>query len=198
MVSWQLGTGQSNFIPRLGGPIEAVCACPDGAHVAVLCEGGHLKVVNIQTRRIVRHFRLATIPTISSSKRLESTSVLCSANGQGLVAFGVREAEIEVWDVKGTLVNGLEVTPRNYVSKTDQKEINKVAVKVAAFSEDGTSMATVHGRDKGDAKCQLSMWRLVQGKWHVESRVLSPHRDTITSLSVSDFLCVLPCVNREE
>lgn len=195
LVIWQLGSGHKSFLPRLGGPIEAVTASPDGTQLAVMCEGGKIRVVDMQTRKIVRSVRLAGM-AISAPRTMDGASVLCGSSGQGLVAVcGVGGTDVEVWDVKAAvMVGSVEVLPRNFVSQRDkeregrgERAAGRVRVSMAAFSGDGGSLAVVHGRDKsgrqGEAHCQLSMWRHSQGRWQVESRVLTPHKEGVTSLS---------------
>ena len=173
-------------VHTVGGPIEHVCASPDGVHVAALCDGGRLRVANLQTRNIDKEFRLThAAPPLQD---MDYSNIVGSATGLGMVAVGGRGTEVEVWDVKGTLVHQLQVMPRNYVSRQDDKHAVGCKVKMVAFSSDARAMAVVHGRDKGDTHCQLSMWRLAQGKWEVESRVLSPHKDSVTSLTVSHVM----------
>ena len=202
LVIWQLGSGQKSFLPRLGGAIEAIAACPDGMQLAMLCEGGKIRVIDMQTRKLIKSIRLAGL-AISAPKALaEGANMLCEASGLGLVAVcGTSGTDVEVWDVKGSMVGSLEVVPRNYVKQAERGDgaggsrgdrdggQPRLRVQIAAFSGDGESMAVVHGREKGggskggDAHFQLSMWRHTQGRWKAESRVLSPHKEAVTSVS---------------
>jgi hypothetical protein len=111
-------------------------------------------VANLQTRSIDRQFRLTH--AASPMQTMDASNIVGSTPALGMVAVGGRGTEIEVWDVKGTLMHQVEVMPRNYISRQDEKQIAGSKVKMVTFSSDARGMAVVHGRAKGDTHFSVS------------------------------------------
>ena len=197
LVQWQVDTGTRQFLPRLGGPINALAVSPCGTMAAVLCEGQLVQVVNLLTRQVGRTVRmLAASLTVQG----QCVSLDVGAGGQcsmlgteprcGYVVLNPSGTSIQLWDaLNNRHVQQIDVTPRNWVSRTDDKAINAPRVQHVCFSADGKSMAAVHGRDRGKAGemglSQLSFWALSDGELRVQTRVEAPHGDKVTSMAYS-------------
>ena len=52
LVVWQTRTGQRQFFPRVGAPIEHLAAASDGSHLAVRCENNSVHVLDLAARRV--------------------------------------------------------------------------------------------------------------------------------------------------
>uniref|UniRef100_A0A7S4PRJ2 WD repeat-containing protein 75 second beta-propeller domain-containing protein n=1 Tax=Guillardia theta TaxID=55529 RepID=A0A7S4PRJ2_GUITH len=210
LVMWQLETGYRQFLPRLGGPVNAMAVSSCGTVVAVLCEEQNVQLVNLLTRKIVKTLRLLPIPSEGTKGGADDSSSFASILGieprHGHVLLNPRGTTLQIWDsVNGKHVQSLEVVNRNTISQAPiHAEYGKAKRPVdpnprilqLAVSSDGEHLAVVHGprpsqEDKGvegddssaGAFFQLSFWRLTDGMFQALTRIVNPHNGRVGTLT---------------
>lgn len=57
LVMWQLGTGNRQFLPRLGSTLTHISVSPNGNLYALACADSSIRVVSSITTRVERHLR---------------------------------------------------------------------------------------------------------------------------------------------
>ncbi|KAF9953677.1 hypothetical protein BGZ65_004522, partial [Modicella reniformis] len=188
LVIWQLQTGHKQFLPRLGSEIKHITVSPDQAYYAI----GHQD----NSVNVIRSVDLKIKTAIQGLKFSCSTDHLNHPLSTGLV-IEPRNGHVVLNGMAGTLqfydpiqeqhIMELEITPRNKVSRTDEKDIIPPQVMHCAFSKDkaGRWMVTVDGRDDHETtpELYLKFWEYDDDArtYVLNTRVDAPHTKEITS-----------------
>jgi WD40 repeat protein len=56
LVTWQIGNGQKNFLPRLGAPILGISTSPDGSRYALSSADNAIRLINPVANKYVFAF----------------------------------------------------------------------------------------------------------------------------------------------
>jgi len=169
LVMWQVETGFRQFLPRLGGPVQALANSACGTVVAVLCQDQVIQLVNLLTRKVSRTLRLMPVPSSAGTSADGGAGAgrggpLASAARAGAI-LGVeprlghllvssRSGALHMFDaLKAKHVCSVEALVRNVVSAApvsgDKKALASPAaescVLLAAMSSDGDSLVVVLG-----------------------------------------------------
>ncbi|ORY00710.1 WD40 repeat-like protein [Basidiobolus meristosporus CBS 931.73] len=186
LVVWQLQTGHRQFLPRLGSEIKSIVISPDQSLYAV----GHLdnsvrivSAVDLSIKQAIQGLKYAQMNHTSNPLR---TGLIVEPKNNHIVLNGV-PGTIQFYNpYTDRHVMELEVSPRNRVSRTDEKEIIEPQVEHVAFSKNGDWMATVDSRDDGEntPELYLKFWKFDPNtqSYTMNTRVDFPHQGRITSL----------------
>ncbi|KAG0242251.1 hypothetical protein BGX31_000413 [Mortierella sp. GBA43] len=173
LVLWQLQTGHKQFLPRLGSEIRHITVSPDQAYYAI----GHQD----NSVNIIRSVDLKIKTTIQGLKFLVEPR-------NGHVVLNGLPGTLQFYDpIKEQHIMELEITPRNKVSRTDDKDIIPPQVLHCAFSRDKAArwMVTVDGRDDHETtpELYLKFWEYDDDArtYVLNTRVDAPHSNAITS-----------------
>lgn len=204
LVLWQLSTGQREYIPRLGAPINAVTVA-DGVHgreqeYALVLADGSLSFVGSLTLKVSRSFarikvdaarhlfppaRQATMPFPLAVEPVTGQLVLPSGHPSSLQFFDVANDQ---------LVSEIEVAPSNRVSRPDEVPLEPTRIDLVAFSSQATPgvggpaewMATVDSRVGGahmsnEVSLKIWRWSAQEARYVLNTRIDKPHEDGIVS-----------------
>jgi NET1-associated nuclear protein 1 (U3 small nucleolar RNA-associated protein 17) len=168
LVLWQIETGHRQYLPRLGGAINALATSACGTIVAVLCQEQTIQLVNLLTRKVQRTLRMLPLPaapTLDAPPAGAEPGTGAAALGARAAVLGVeprhgyvmlnpRGTTLQLWDaLSGRHVGSVEATTRNHVKGAGQlggggkQRPIPQRVLLAAFSAGGDSLALVHGRE---------------------------------------------------
>eukprot|EP01135_Chromosphaera_perkinsii_P010568 Nk52_evm6s2171 gene=Nk52_evmTU6s2171 len=146
LVTWQLASGQSNFLPRLGGPICNIWVSADDELFGVALSNNTIKLVSSITNSVV-----TTIQGMRKPRMLKKPELLtgCSVNpNNGFVVLNSGPGVLQVHDVfSDSHVNNYTISRYNVVSRTENAHIAYPFIEHCSFSHDGRHMATIERRD---------------------------------------------------
>lgn len=154
LVIWQLRTGHKGFLPRLGAPISSLAVFggttdsnlgPGGEAYAVGLLDSSLILVDSGARSPmwrIRGFSLHGLPRWA--RGLNRGLVLHPATGQLIVEGVPGSGTLQMVNFEDrSVVQDVEVTPRNLISRVDDRAPPLLRITHAAVSRDGKHMATV-------------------------------------------------------
>eukprot|EP01084_Bolivina_argentea_P302035 521264_1 len=207
LVQWNLVIGSKSFLPRLGGALFHVRQSKDGVHAAVAVKDNSLKLIRIASWSICWELRgLALAPPsdvedFTGAIRLitNGISVEGSVDSSNLVAVNGLPGHIQFYDVAlDALVENLEVTTYNRVSRTEELKSRPPVVRLVCFSPTGDRMVTVDSRFRGTTATvwELKFWNRGRdkGKFTVDTLLRSPHDGPLVEAlyhPYSDFVVTL-------
>ncbi|KAF9432034.1 hypothetical protein BGZ76_011388 [Entomortierella beljakovae] len=187
LVIWQLQTGFKQFLPRLGSEIKHITVSPDQALYAIGHQDNSINVirsVDLKIKTVIQGLKFAHVNHLNQP--LSTGLVIEPRNGH--VVLNGLPGTLQFYDpLKEQHIMELEITPRNKVSRTDEKEIIAPRVLHVAFSSDKAArwMATVDGRDDNETtpELYLKFWEYDDDAhtYVLNTRVDAPHSKEITS-----------------
>ncbi|KAF9187055.1 WD repeat-containing protein 75 [Haplosporangium sp. Z 767] len=187
LVIWQLQTGHKQFLPRLGSEIKHITISPDQGLYAISHQDNSINVirsVDLKIKTVIQGLKFAHVNHIANP--LSTGLIIEPRNGH--VVLNGTPGTIQFYDVvKEQHIMELEITPRNKVSRTDDKEIIQPQVMHCAFTSDKAArwMVTVDGRDDKETtpELYLKFWEYDDDAhtYVLNTRVDAPHSSAITS-----------------
>ncbi|KAF9916156.1 hypothetical protein BX616_004488 [Lobosporangium transversale] len=187
LVIWQLQTGFKQFLPRLGSEIKHITVSPDQSLYAIGQQDNSVNVIRSIDLKIKIAIQGLKYSHVNHLHNPLSTGLVIEPRNGHVVLNGL-PGTLQFYDpIKEQHIMELEVTPRNKVSRTDEKEIIPPRVMHCAFSNDKSArwMATVDGRDDQETtpELYLKFWEYDSDArtYILNTRVDTPHSKEITS-----------------
>ncbi|KAF9152489.1 WD repeat-containing protein 75, partial [Actinomortierella ambigua] len=188
LVIWQLATGFKQFLPRLGSEIKHITVSPDQSLYAIGHQDNSVNVIrsmDLKIKTVIQGLKFPHVGGHASSNPLNIGLIV--EPRQGHVVLNGLPGTLQFYDpIKEQHIMELEISPRNKVSRADEKEIVPPQVLHCAFSSDGRWMATVDGRDDHETtpELYLKFWEYNEDAhtYVLNTRVDNPHAGQITSL----------------
>ncbi|KAG0315602.1 hypothetical protein BGZ99_007355 [Dissophora globulifera] len=187
LVIWQLQTGFKQFLPRLGSEIKHITVSPDQTYYAIGHQDNSVNVIRSVDLKIKTAIQGLKFSHVNHASNPLSTGLVIEPRNGHVVLNGM-PGTLQFYDpIKEQHIMELEITPRNKVSRTDDKEIIPPRVMHCAFSSDkaGRWMATVDGRDDHETtpELYLKFWQYDDDTrtYILNTRVDAPHSKEITS-----------------
>ncbi|KAG0370671.1 WD40-repeat-containing domain protein [Gamsiella multidivaricata] len=187
LVIWQLNTGFKQFLPRLGSEIKHITVSPDQGFYAIGHQDNSVNVirsVDLKIKTVIQGLKFSHVNHLTNP--LSTGLVIEPRNGH--VVLNGMPGTLQFYDpIKEQHIMELEITPRNKVSRTDEKEIIQPNVMHCAFSNGKTGrwMVTVDGRDDYETtpELYLKFWEYDDDarNYILNTRVDAPHSKEITS-----------------
>ncbi|KFH63820.1 hypothetical protein MVEG_10513 [Podila verticillata NRRL 6337] len=187
LVIWQLSTGHKQFLPRMGSEIKHITVSPDQSLYAIGHEDNSVNVirsVDLKIKTCIQGLKFSHVNHVLNP--LHTGLVIEPRNGH--VVLNGLPGTLQFFDpIHEQHIMELEVSPRNKVSRTYEKEIIPPQVMHVAFSNDKAArwMVTVDGRDDKETTPELyiKFWEYDDDArtYVLNTRVDSPHTKTITS-----------------
>ncbi|CAO3571143.1 unnamed protein product [Mortierella alpina] len=187
LVIWQLQSGFKQFLPRLGSEIKHITVSPDQGLYAIGQQDNSVNVirsVDLKIKTVIQGLKFSHVNHIASPL---STGLVVEPRNGNVVLNGL-PGTLQFFDpIKEQHIMELEITPRNKVSRTDEKEIIPPQVMHCAFSSDKAArwMVTVDGRDDHETTPELfiKFWEYDDDtrNYVLNTRVDAPHSKAITS-----------------
>ena len=187
LVTWQLGTRNRSFLPRLGGSILAVATSSldteGGPQYALALSDNSISLASAVSGQVERAVR-GVSPAAAAGNVVAGPTRRKSAKGRAkknrrpaafvfeprrqLAVVQGRPGSLQFYDYRrDTHVADLEIVPYNSVHRGGQSrgEGHGHSVSAVSFSHDGDWMLTVDHRGKGtaeiEAQTSIKFW-----KWH--------------------------------
>ena len=184
LVTWQLGTRNRSFLPRLGGSILAVATSSleteGGPQYALALSDNSISLVSAVSGQVERAVRGVSPAAVSGSTRdgasgrkarkarskvTRAAAFVFEPRRQLAVVQG-RPGSLQFYDYRrDTHVADLEIVPYNSVQRGGQTRGSEHSVSQVQFSHDGEWMLTVDQRGRGtaeiEAQLSIKFWR-----WH--------------------------------
>lgn len=187
LVVWQLATGTKTFLPRLGAPLRSIGVSDSQEWYAVGLASNGISFVNALSSRVAFVYRGLELASHGSSERVLAGGLVPDPRTGAVAINGAPSGgAVQLYDaVRDRHIATLQVAPRNFVSGADAKPPPPVRVYCAAFSPDGSVVATI---DRCDDEMldtlSLKFWDWVpeQGRYVLNSRVEAPHKTTVSAL----------------
>ncbi|KAF9173385.1 hypothetical protein BGX21_002483 [Mortierella sp. AD011] len=187
LVIWQLQTGFKQFLPRLGSEIKHITVSPDQGLYAIGHQDNSINVIRSVDLKIKTAIQGLKFAYVNHLNQPLSTGLVIEPRNGHVVLNGL-PGTLQFYDpIKEQHIMELEITPRNKVSRTDDKEIIPPRVMHCAFSSDKAArwMATVDGRDDHETtpELYLKFWEYDDDAhtYILNTRVDAPHSKEITS-----------------
>ncbi|KAF9292637.1 hypothetical protein BGZ68_000041 [Mortierella alpina] len=187
LVIWQLQSGFKQFLPRLGSEIKHITVSPDQGLYAIGQQDNSVNIirsVDLKIKTVIQGLKFSHVNHIASPL---STGLVVEPRNGNVVLNGL-PGTLQFFDpIKEQHIMELEITPRNKVSRTDEKEIIPPQVMHCAFSSDKAArwMVTVDGRDDHETTPELfiKFWEYDDDtrNYVLNTRVDAPHSKAITS-----------------
>ncbi|KAF9351527.1 WD repeat-containing protein 75 [Mortierella sp. NVP85] len=187
LVLWQLQTGHKQFLPRLGSEIKHITVSPDQAYYAIGHQDNSVNVirsVDLKIKSAIQGLKLSHTNHLNNP--LLTGLVIEPRNGH--VVLNGMPGTLQFYDpIQEQHIMELEVSPRNKVSRTDEKEIIQPQVLQCVFSKDKAArwMVTVDARDDHETTPEqyLKFWEYDDDArtYVLNTRVDAPHTKEITS-----------------
>ncbi|KAF9936435.1 hypothetical protein BGZ67_002382 [Mortierella alpina] len=187
LVIWQLQSGFKQFLPRLGSEIKHITVSPDQGLYAIGQQDNSVNVirsVDLKIKTVIQGLKFSHVNHIASPL---STGLVVEPRNGNVVLNGL-PGTLQFFDpIKEQHIMELEITPRNKVSRTDEREIIPPQVMHCAFSSDKAArwMVTVDGRDDHETTPELfiKFWEYDDDtrNYVLNTRVDAPHSKAITS-----------------
>ncbi|KAK5667411.1 NET1-associated nuclear protein 1 [Batrachochytrium dendrobatidis] len=186
LVLWQLETGNKQFLPRMGSEILSIGISSDQMLYAIGHRNNCVKIVSasdMSTKQAISGVRSANINLkmypMTAGLVVDPRSSSIVLNGSpGSIQFYNASLEQSTAEV--------DVSPRNRITRIEDREILRPHVHHVQFSDDGEWMATVDFRDDRvfATETYLRFWRynLDSREFVANTRVDSPHDRIVTSL----------------
>lgn len=210
LVLWQLSTGQREYVPRLGAPINSISIAEglDGREqefALSLADGSitFVGAINLKTNRTFARVKIDPSRHLIAPAGLasvESPLAIEPVTGQLVLSSG-HPGSLQFLDAEDDRVmSELEVAPTNRVSRPDDTPLEPTRVEQVAFSQrpaQGGSgpaewMATFERRKGGgqlssDLALKIWRWSTASGRYELNTRVDKPHgsEGLISSMSFS-------------
>lgn len=211
LVLWQLSTGQREYVPRLGAPINAVTIA-DGIsgreqEYALTLADGSVTFVGSLTLKVSRSFARIKVDSsrhlfpASRQATMPSPIAVEAVTGQLVLQSG-HPSSLQFFDIEADRITSeLEVAPSNRVSRPDEAPLEPTRVELVAFSSQpahGSSglaewMATIDSRPGGghmSNEIALKIWQWSSsaqgGRYILNTRIDKPHEEGgVSSLAFS-------------
>ncbi|KAI1317106.1 hypothetical protein EDD11_008993 [Mortierella claussenii] len=187
LVIWQLQTGHKQFLPRLGSEIKHITVSPDQGLYAIGHQDNSVNVIRSVDLKIKTAIQGLKFSHVNHTNNPLSTGLVIEPRNGHVVLNGA-PGTLQFYDaLKEQHIMELEVTPRNKVSRTDEREIIPPRVMHCAFSSDKAAqwMVTVDGRDDKETTSELYLkfWEYdTDARTYIlNTRVDNPHSKEITS-----------------
>ncbi|KAH6577753.1 hypothetical protein BASA81_014304 [Batrachochytrium salamandrivorans] len=186
LVLWQLETGNKQFFPRMGSEILSIGISSDQMLYSIGHKDNCVRIVSAADMSIKQE--IAAVKSANVNHRMypmtaglvvDPRSASIAMNGYpGSVQFYNPALEQSITEV--------DVSPRNRVTRIEDREILRPHVHHIQFSDDGEWMATVDVRNDRifATESYLRFWKYnTESRSYVaNTRVDSPHGETVTSL----------------
>ena len=215
MVIWQIHSGQREFVPRVGAPINsvAVSQTQDGQEEYLLCladasfvfvSAAKLKISRsysgIKLGKCIRQVLVLFLtsnpadPAISHSRPSASlpTPLTVHSLSSTLILPSSHPSSLQTYSPSSSkLISELEVSPSNRVSRRDEKMLEPSRVEQAVVSSSGEWLATVDSREgdeffRGEVYLKVWRWEGSVGLWTLNTRIDRPHGlAKVTSIAFS-------------
>ena len=188
LVIWQLHTGQKEFVPRVGAPINTVAISRMGSgeeeYLLGLADATYL-FVSAATLKISRSYSGIKLGRSPNLLRLHYTLTLCLAPAvpynqpttsahtvpplavhtltSSLILPSSHPSSLQIYSpLNSKLLYELEVSPSNKISRRDEKPLEPCYIEHTSISTSGDWFASVDCRDRDDGiRCEshLKIWQ---------------------------------------
>ncbi|KAF0379969.1 WD40 repeat-like protein [Gigaspora margarita] len=187
LVIWQIETGHTQFLPRLGSEIRSVTISPDQTLYAINLLDNSIKIlsaINLEIKQAVqglKHAQVdASIYPLSTGLVIEPRNHLVVLNGlPGTIQFYNPHSDRHVMEH--------EVSQRTMISRAFEKDIVYPNVNHVSFSSNGNWMATVDSREDGETtpELYLKFWKFDPNSqtYVLNARIDNPHSKAVVSLN---------------
>lgn len=181
LVLWHVAANTRTFVPRFGGQLFALGVSADGMQVAVGLKSNLVKVVNAAT--------LKETASIAQVNYEAECSVAAQDPMNGRIAISSSSGNIQFYDIKAKrVVDNLDVSFKNYTSKTFNETTNPLLITHIAFSLEGDDLVTVEQTGAAPKESiiqyemtQLKFWRRTPaGKFTLSALIENPHHARIS------------------
>eukprot|EP00826_Nyctotherus_ovalis_P034213 TRINITY_DN2817_c0_g1_i1.p1 TRINITY_DN2817_c0_g1~~TRINITY_DN2817_c0_g1_i1.p1 ORF type:complete len:781 (+),score=177.13 TRINITY_DN2817_c0_g1_i1:111-2453(+) len=181
LVLWHVNANTKTFVPRFGGQLIALGVSADGTQLAVGLRSNLVKVINVAT--------LKERVSISQVNYEAEYSVAAQDPLNGRIAISSSSGNIQFYDIKAKrVVDNLDVSFKNYTSKTFNETTNPLLITHIAFSLEGDDLVTVEqtGAVPKESIIQYEMaklkfWkRTPVGKFALSAMIENPHHSHIS------------------
>ncbi|CAG8531218.1 5601_t:CDS:10 [Cetraspora pellucida] len=187
LVIWQIETGHTQFLPRLGSEIQSITISPDQALYAINLLDNSIKIlsaVNLEIKQVIqglKHAQMdASVYPLSTGLVIEPRNHFVVLNGlPGTIQFYNPYANRHVMEH--------EVSRRTMISRAFKKDIVYPNVIHVSFSSNGDWMVTVDSRQDGETtpELYLKFWQFDPNSqtYVLNTRVDNPHSKAVVSLN---------------
>ncbi|KAL6773961.1 hypothetical protein ACKKBG_A23240 [Auxenochlorella protothecoides x Auxenochlorella symbiontica] len=146
LVVWDFASARRTYLPRLGGALVGICACPaDAARLALRQADNTLRVVNVATMKV--EASVMGLRPVPAGKRARAPALLQPGTGHLVVAGS--HSQVQFYDlVRDAHVDRLQLSPHNLggAEAGTGPEPPPPRVTHLAFSADGSTLASVEAR----------------------------------------------------
>ncbi|XP_065826871.1 WD repeat-containing protein 75-like [Oscarella lobularis] len=183
LVVWQIATGSTRFVPRLGAPLQHVVSSDDGARVGVYHADNRISLLSghaLDVEKVIGGFTSTT----------EVSTGLVELPGRSNFVLNGSPGQLQFYDpVADEYVGSVDVTGQNIVSRREEKPLAYVRVTRVAFSSNAEWMTTIEeggGGLTGSAHVTMKFWqsrqRALPDTYAVNTCVEMPHSGAVTDL----------------
>lgn len=189
LVSWQLGTGNKHFVPRLGSTIKHISISPDGNLVALSCADNSIRVVSTVTNQVHQHIKglqhTHSHPVPKNARNLLTGLVRQPKNN--LLVLGGMPGMIQFYDVfEDRHIMEVDIVNRNLVSRTDSNAMVVTRVELLAVNRNGSWLATLERRvncETSDTIClKFFSYDATSSSYSLHTRIDNPHNDRVVAI----------------
>ncbi|CAG8503216.1 7091_t:CDS:10 [Acaulospora colombiana] len=185
LVIWQVETGYTTFLPRLGSEILFITISPDQTLYAISFTDNSIKIysaINLEIKQAIQGLKYAQL---NSTKNLLSTGLVIEPRNHYVVLNG-NPGAIQFYNAyTDRNVMEFEVSSRILVSRAFQKEMIYHHVCHVAFSLNGSWMVDSRDDHETTPELYLKFWRFDSSlqTYVLNTRVDHPHSKPIVSLN---------------
>eukprot|EP00056_Hartaetosiga_gracilis_P005812 m.89353 g.89353 ORF g.89353 m.89353 type:complete len:936 (-) comp12292_c0_seq1:59-2866(-) len=188
LVLWQVSTRSKRFLPRLGSPISHLAVTGSNTNYVVSLSNNCILVVGAASFE-VSHKISGFMRSPIASQRSVSCGLVAHPQNQSLLITNGTQGQLQIFNVdKDEHVANIDVTGRNYISRTYHRQISPIDITHTAITSDGSALATVEMRtDKFFGNdLRMKFWHKTRSsdKFQVNTVVDPPHQRQLTSLCV--------------
>ena len=176
LVLWHTSTNTRTFVPRFSGQLITLGVSSNGTHIAIGLKNNSVKVINTAT--------LKERVTISQLNFEPDCAVAAQDPLSKRIAISSSSGNLQFYDIKAKrVVYNLDVSFKNYTSKTFNETINPLIITHIAFSLEGEDLLTIEQTSKTpkDSLIQyevtlLKFWkRTATGELSMTAIIENPH-----------------------
>eukprot|EP00055_Hartaetosiga_balthica_P006514 m.20519 g.20519 ORF g.20519 m.20519 type:complete len:940 (-) comp5257_c0_seq1:98-2917(-) len=185
LVLWQLATKSKRFLPRLGAPLSHLVVTNSNTYYIASLANNSILVISAASFEVIHKISGLLRSPVPTQRNFPAGLLIHPIHNSYMITNGT-QGQLQMFDVdRDEHVLNIDVSGRNYISRTYHRQIAPVYITHTAITSDGRMIATVETRaDKYFGNdLRLKFWTKMQKgqKFQVNTVVDPPHQKRITS-----------------